>query len=102
MRSGWSWRYDGVMGVWRWLGRLGRQVRGQWWSVGIALLGGAVLLVGLIARLVASTPPTSAAWREDLRADRDRDGVPDLVEVGWYGSDPSELDTDGDGLPDGF
>jgi len=38
---------------------------------------------------------------EDLRADRDNDGLYDEFELERFGTDPSRADTDGDSLPDG-
>lgn len=77
-------------------------LRGWWWAVALATLAVAFFTIGIIAKRLSEPSIESAAWQEDLRADADRDGVPDYAERGWYRSNPRDPDTDGDGLPDGF
>ena len=57
-----------------------------------------VILSALIVSLLASTASIAHAV---VGFDLDGDGIPDAAEV-TYGSDPSKLDSDGDGLDDGI
>jgi len=50
------------------------------------------------AVVVRVAPP---AGFEGAGEDSDGDGVPDVAEVGIFGTDPNSADTDGDGIPDG-
>ena len=47
------------------------------------------------------TGPATAVQNGDRDADSDNDGIKDGVEVRFYGTDPANYDTDGDGCGDG-
>jgi hypothetical protein len=47
------------------------------------------------------TSPTDTAYPPQGMTDSDGDGIPDILEMQKYGTDPNNADTDGDGLSDG-
>ena len=85
-------------------------------KIGTAIAAAVTAVTGLFStgtKEVPESPPKEISVQKEevaketvpppllsRRIDTDKDGIPDIVEIKRYGTDPQKADTDGDGFSD--